>query len=129
MRAVRSTTALSLIEVLIASSILSVLMVFIFNLFPGSIFALRRAEHATTANIVATSLLDDYRTRNFSRLVADAGTTQTLPAVSSGGTQFIPTVEVVQHAPGLVEVKVAVAWKMRQTRQVVHGLYITKIDG
>lgn len=130
MRAGHQSHAFSLLEIIISAAILSVLFIFVFNLFPSSMFALRRAEHGMDASNIAASILDEHRTRGFAAVRADVPLPpQSLPPVAAGGTQFSPTVDVIEHTPRLLEVRVSVSWQMgATTRQVTDGLYIPKIS-
>ncbi|MHB2019229.1 MAG: type IV pilus modification PilV family protein [Candidatus Xenobia bacterium] len=72
----------SLIEVIFAASLLSLVMLMMFNLYPSSLLTIRQAEHRLEATALAQSILEQYRAGPFSTL-----TTILLP----GGTGNLPT--------------------------------------
>lgn len=58
----------SLIETIFAASILSIVLMVLFNLYPSSLLAVRRAEHRLEATTLAQSILESKRAMPFSQL-------------------------------------------------------------
>jgi len=60
----------SLIETIFAASILSIVIMVLFNLYPSSLLAVRRAEHRLEATTLAQSILESKRAMPFSQLTS-----------------------------------------------------------
>lgn len=65
----------SLIETIFAASILSIVLMVLFNLYPSSLLAVRRAEHRLEATTLAQSILEAKRALPFSQLATLAPNT------------------------------------------------------
>ncbi|HEY4002564.1 MAG TPA: prepilin-type N-terminal cleavage/methylation domain-containing protein [Candidatus Xenobia bacterium] len=55
----------SLVEVIFAASLLSLVMLMMFNLYPTSLLTIRQAEHRLQANSLAQAVLESYRAGPF----------------------------------------------------------------
>ncbi len=69
-RKVCGQKALSLIETILAASVLSMVMMILFNLYPSSMLAVRKAEHRLQATAMAQSLLEFVRAQSFNNVLA-----------------------------------------------------------
>lgn len=87
---------LTLLELVVCFSVVLLLVIFVLNLFPGSLLALRQSEARLEAQRQAELLLDRARLARFDTYAV--GSTQTLPPRGLNGTQFTPVLESVALA-------------------------------
>ena len=118
---------MSLAETILASCILGLVVLAIFNLLPGSLLAMRQAEHQIRAQQLAQELLEKTRERPFEELLVGRPTPQPLPEDAAGVT-FTPALEIYQIPatdPDLIKrIRVTVDWRFRgMTRQVSQETY------
>lgn len=129
MRGVRRTQGFSLIEVIVALTLLAVVINLLFNLFPTSILGLRQAEHQIAADSLARSLIETQRAQPFSQMVPLPPTDMD-PVPGPGGVVFQPTLEIldVGTSGNTREVRVVVSWQVQnKSREVTHAVYVSKI--
>ncbi|MBI3925991.1 MAG: prepilin-type N-terminal cleavage/methylation domain-containing protein [Armatimonadetes bacterium] len=117
----------SLLETVVAGSLLALVMLLLFNLFPSSMLALRQGEQQIQADAVAQSALDQVRSEGYGKL--QPGEVRRLQPVRRGSLVYTPTLEVFQVAdadPNLLKgLRTTVSWQERgESRQVVHEIWI-----
>lgn len=109
--------ALTLLELIVCLSLVLLLVIFVLNLFPGSLLALRQSEDRLEAQRQAELVLDRARLARYDTYAV--GSSLTLPARALNGTQFLPVLEaaaVAGYDANLVkELRVSVAWDDRGT--------------
>lgn len=121
---------LSLMEIIVSMFVLGMVMIALFNLYPTSVLAVRRAEQQILANSVARSIVDRSLAGPYSALEVD--TTTDLPAEVREGTTFTPTVAVFD-VPGqdvnlIKRLRVTVTWEERGVqKEVVHEVLVTSL--
>lgn len=107
-----------------AGFIVSLVIIFLANLFPVTLYALRHSENRTQANLLAQSLLESMRTAPFAQLAA-------LPPgqVTNDGVvyRFESAVEDVAGADPrfLKRLKVQVRWQARsEEKSLTHEVLV-----
>lgn len=85
--------AFTLAEVILSTLILSLVMMTVFNLFPSSALAVKKAEQRMTADALAQAGLEECRAAPFSALVLG---TYDVGNVTCGGTTFQRAREIFQ---------------------------------
>ncbi len=104
---------LTLIETIMATFIISLVTMAVFNIFPSSAWTVKRAESELYADSVAMRHLEEQRARPFSELAL--GSSESLPDESSAGTTFHAHLEIEEVADSSPEVlkalRVRVQWK------------------
>jgi len=102
-RKVCGQKALSLIETILAASVLSMVMMILFNLYPSSMLAVRKAEHRLQATAMAQSLLEFVRAQSFNNVMAVLQTDPTTsPMMGSPSPAITPgtwTQEYLVYGP------------------------------
>lgn len=112
----KRSRGLTLGETIIASCLLGLVMLAVFNLFPASLFAMRQAEQQIRADQLAQEILETTRHKPFEQL--SVGRPDPGPAPEeAAGVRFTPTLEIYQVAgadPDLIlRLRVSVQWKFR----------------
>lgn len=102
----------TLIETILATFILSLITMAVFNIFPSSVMAVKRGEMELQADSIAQQYLEECRAQPWEELVV--GPAVALPQVTSAGTVFRPRLRVLA-VPGsdvnhLRAVRVTVDW-------------------
>lgn len=111
-------TGFTLVETIISCLIVSLTIIFIFNLFPTSMAAIKRSETEIQASNLAQSLLEQMRAQGFANLSA-------LPAatvpIDNTNYQYVTTVGPVPgtDARFLKRASVTIRWKARHTEQTM----------
>lgn len=107
---------LTLGETIIASCLLGLVMLAVFNLFPASLFAMRQAEQQIRADQLAQEILETTRQKPFEQLIVGRPDPQPAPE-EAAGVRFTPTLEIYQVAGAdpdrIVRLRVSVQWKFR----------------
>jgi uncharacterized protein (TIGR02598 family) len=136
----------SLVETIFAASILSIVLMVLFNLYPSSLLAVKRAEHRLEATTLAQSVLEKKRTRPFGELNSlspgqyytadqDADLKALRPPQSPDGVQLEPEFQIF-HIPDpdtdpgrLLGLRAKVKWKetSKRSQEVVQELWIVDI--
>lgn len=146
----------SLIETIFAASILSLVMMVLFNLYPSSLLAVRRAEHRLEATTLAQSILETKRAEPFSVLAAktpdlyytrqnDDDLKKLAPGsdangiVKEDGVTLVPSFKVF-HVSGtdpsrMLGLQAVVEWdenqntqpNLRRHQKIVHELWICDV--
>ncbi len=102
----------SLLELVLSIFILGLVVIFLFNLYPTSILAVRQAEQQLLANTLARSLIAERQARSYDALVV--GDHQQLAPITREGVVFHPVLEVYPIAgkdPNLVKrLRVTLTW-------------------
>ena len=122
----------TLLETIFASVLFGFIVLFILNLYPSSIVAVRRGESQIVADNFAQTILEDLRSRSFYNINVNSP-----PSYSKwvyGETDFLPTVTVVYDSdsdlePFLKIATVKITWEFqRRTNSVVHTMYLHNIN-
>ncbi|MBX3168592.1 MAG: hypothetical protein KF760_14345 [Candidatus Eremiobacteraeota bacterium] len=121
----------TLLETIFASVLFGFIILFIANLYPSSIVAVRRGETQIIADNCAQAILEDLRSRSFYNV-----STLSPPAYEKwtyGETDFTPTVEIAYESDASLEpylkiATVTVTWDFqRRTNKVVHTMYLHNV--
>lgn len=88
----------SLLETVLATFIMSLITMAVFNIFPSSVMAVKRGEVELQADAIAQQILEEHRAKPFEELVI--GPAIALPQVTLGGTVFRPGVRVFEVGSG-----------------------------
>ncbi|MEW6278658.1 MAG: hypothetical protein AB1758_08565 [Candidatus Eremiobacterota bacterium] len=119
----------SIIEAILSISLLALLIMLLFNLYPTSLLGIRRAEHRLLADNLARSLVERERARPFADLTPLPPTNQ--PSFTNeDGVIFQPVLEIrpVGVSGVTTEVRAMVTWKVQgRTQQVTHAAYVSKV--
>lgn len=103
---------LTLLELIVCLSVVLLLVIFVLNLFPGSLLALRQSEARLEAQRQAELVLDRARLARFDTYAV--GTSQTLAPRALNGNEFVPVLQSLAPAgydSNLVkELRVSVSW-------------------
>ena len=120
----------SLVEVVMAASLLSLVMLFLFNIIPASAIATRGAEHRLAADSLAQSVLDQAASLPFGSLVdgtydaASPGLLGLADQRLEDGTLLVVRA-TISPSPGgaprtrLLLVRVEVTWRERTRNPVL----------
>lgn len=118
--AVRNYRAFSVIEVVVAFGLLSVMVAIFFNLIPSSTLATFRAENRLTASNLAQNQLEMLRATSFDELPSWEGKVET---VNRGSTSFTVTTRVLPidkvNPDELKLLQVQVTWSERGKSQAL----------
>lgn len=122
---------LSLLEVVVATSLLSLVAILVLNLFPSVILGMHRSHLANQAERVAHSELSRARLASFTSHIV--GSVTTLPVVRVNGVEFTPELRVEapsQGAPQRLKVlKVVVSWSERgRDHQVTREVWVSRVQ-
>jgi len=107
---------LTLVETIVATSLLALVLLALLNLLPASLASMRRAEHQLRAEQIAQEHLEKVRELPFEKLTL--GLLNPAPAAeTASGVSFTPAVEIYA-LPGsdpdlLRRVRVKVSWEFR----------------
>ena len=122
----------TLLETIFASVLFAFVILFVLNLYPGSMVAIRRGETQIVADNFAQSILEDLRSRSFANV-----STTSPPAYAKlvyGNTEYNPVVTVAYHPDSTVPqefLKIAtvnVSWQFQsRTNQVVQIMYLHNV--
>lgn len=121
----------TLLETIFASVLFGFIVLFIANLYPSSIIAVRRGETQIVADNFAQTILEDLRSRSFYNV--SKLSPPTYQKWTYGQTDFIPTVSVDYDADPTLErylkiATVTVSWDFqRRTNKVVHIMYLHNV--
>lgn len=126
-RSVRSETALTLAETIIASCLLGLVVLAIFNLLPASLMTMRQAEHQIRADQIAQEALEIHRQLPYENLAVGMPATQPAP-VTEAGVTFRPALEIYQvpstNVDRILRIRVVVEWRFRGlTKRVSQETY------
>lgn len=119
----------TLLELIVCFSVVLLLILFVLNLFPGSLLALRQSEARLEAQHQAELLLDRARLARFDAYAV--GSSLTLPARALNGTSFLPVLDskaVAGYDPALVkELRLTVNWDDHGTpRQLSAAAWVSR---
>jgi hypothetical protein len=136
---VRRKRGSTLIETLYSCVLLSLVTLFILNLYPGSFVAIKRGESTLEAEMYAQSILEDLKSRSYANLYTglQAGTAPFYADIIYGGIDYSPAVSLVNY-PGtgadaanpliLMGAIVTVNWTYKNVaRNVTHEMFIANI--
>ena len=117
----RASRGITLIEMLVSFSLVLLLCIFVLNLFPSSLIALRHSETRLEAQRLAEATLEQAKATNFSNWTV--GSSTTCPVQTLNGVVYTPVLQV-QAVPGynpstLKSLQVSVSWIGRNGRQSV----------
>ena len=122
----------TLLETIFASVLFAFIVLFILNLYPGSIVAIRRGESQIVADNYAQTILEDLRSRTFANVTTATASYQKLVYAN---TEYDPLVDIHYHSDVasvpeefLKIARVTVSWKFQnRTNQVVHTMYLHNV--
>jgi type II secretory pathway pseudopilin PulG len=120
----------SLVETVFAMTVLSLVGLFVLNLFPTASLAVHRAAHELQAEALAQSVLEEMRATPFAAHEPDSSSA--LPRRTVEGVDYHPVLEVyvpagedAQHLKGL---RVTVRWEYaRKAHIVAHEAWIANL--
>lgn len=123
----------SLAEVIFASFIFGMVVLFVVNIYPSSMVMIRRGECQLVADSFAQTILEDLRSRQFANVRVDAEPSY-LPLIYNDIT-YTPALDVFYHPDSAaVEEKhlkvatVTVRWRFHnRNQQVEHTMYLHNI--
>ncbi|MBS2037632.1 prepilin-type N-terminal cleavage/methylation domain-containing protein [bacterium] len=121
----------TLLETIFASVLFGFIVLFVLNLYPSSIVAVRRGETQIIADNCAQAILEDLRSRSFYNV--NVASPPTYQKWVYGGTDFIPTVSLAYDTDSSLEpfLKIAtvnITWTFQnRTNSVVHTMYLNNI--
>ena len=120
---------LTLTEVIISLGIFLLVVILVFNLYPGSLLGLRKGEQRREANRLAQNLLDRTRARAFADLVPDSS--EVYRQDLDVAYEALLEVRRVSGSPPerLKCVRVTVSWNESdsQRRQVMHEVWVSSV--
>ncbi len=123
---------LSLIEAIVAMFILLLVLIFVSNLFPSALTAVRVAGQKSQADALAGGLLAEWQARPFSELAVGAPVTR--PPQDGFGTrfdsqiEFFPVTEPKIRAERMRKLRATVTWTDRgRTYQLVREVWRTDV--
>jgi type II secretory pathway pseudopilin PulG len=116
---VSARRGISLIEVMVSLAIVFLLCIFVLNLFPSSLIAIRHGESRLDAQRVAEATLEQARALSFD--LWTTGTVQSKPPQLCNGLAFTPvlTIAAVSGYPStsLKSYRVVVSWTERNVKR------------
>ncbi len=121
----------TLLETIFASVLFGFIILFIANLYPSSMVAVRRGETQIIADNFAQTILEDLRSRSFYNV--STVSPPTYQKWTYGQTDFLPTVTVAYDSDSSLEkylkiATVTVTWDFqRRTNKVVHIMYLHNV--
>lgn len=121
----------TLLETIFASVLFGFIILFIANLYPSSIVAVRRGETQIIADNFAQTILEDLRSRSFYNV--STVSPPTYQKWTYGQTDFLPTVKIEYDGDSSLDrylkiATVTVTWDFqRRTNKVVHIMYLHNV--
>ncbi len=110
----------TLLETIVTSFIVSMILIFVLNLFPAAMTAVRRSESEVQANLLATSLLEQFRAQTFADLKALPDGDITIDGTAYRYTTKVgPVTDPASDPKYLKRAMVNVTWKVRQLEHTV----------
>ena len=113
----------TILETLVAFSLLLVTAVFIFQILPASILATRHSEVRLEAQQILSNVLENYRQRDFDTLQLGSYTLD--PVAGQLGVNYQPVVSVVQMTATdpdrVLGLEVDVSWTFRSRLYHLRG--------
>ena len=121
---------MSLVEVIVALTMMALITIFVANLFPAINLTIKRNENRLQADTIAASILDHESARPFGELVV--GPAIPLVVVEREGTKFSPELEIFEvggaDLSNVIGVRVKIRWQERGgQREVVHENWVPNI--
>lgn len=122
---------MSLLETILAVFLLGLMVLFLFELLPGSVFAIRRGQNQLMAGQLAQSILSERQAASFNQLVV--GSSQALDPVTRENLVMRPEV-VVEAVPDfepdqLKSLRVVVRWQDRgRDFEEVRQVYVARVQ-
>ena len=122
----------TLLETIFASVLFGFIVLFILNLYPSSIVAVRRGESQIVADNMAQTILEDLRSRNFYNLSVTTPPTYTKWVYSD--VDYLPTITLAYDTDPALEpyLKIAtvnVTWEFqRRKNSFVPTMYLHNIN-
>lgn len=123
-------SGLTLVETILALSLLSVLLILLLNLFPTSLRAVRQSEQRLLATGLARSLLEEQTARPFASLTP--GPLPALPERTLEKTSFQPALEIFQPPDSdpryLRGIRATVSWlEGGRDNEVVQEVWVSSV--
>lgn len=121
----------TLAETILSAFVISLVLMALFNIFPSSAMAVKRAEMQLIADSMAERHLEQYRAAPFDSLVV--GPAPAVPVEPVRGTDFATTIEVVNVPPSdpdvLKGVRVTVAWTHSgKSHTTTHEAWLVSVE-
>lgn len=118
----RRRYGLTLAETIIASCLLGLVVLAMFNLLPMSIVATRKTEHQLRGDQLAEQAIQEKLEADFATLPT---TLQTFPPVEEAGVTFESFLQVYNDDPPLLKrIRCVVRWRFAdRQREVIHEVY------
>ena len=122
--------AFTLVENLLAFTLISLVLILLLNLFPGSMATVRKSEQRYKAITLADAVLEQQAALAFSKL--SVPTSQDLDPVDYEQTHYTRHLEILpvtgEDQAWLKLIRVTVSWTYReQSRQVVQELRVHRL--
>ena len=121
----------TLLETIFASVLFGFIVLFVLNLYPSSMVAVRRGESQIVADNFAQTILEDLRSRSFYNVSTVSPPTYQKWTYSQ--TDYIPTVTVAYDSDASLEryLKIAtvkITWSFqKRTNTVEHTMYLHNV--
>lgn len=121
----------TLLETIFASVLFGFIVLFVLNLYPSSIVAVRRGETQIIADNCAQAILEDLRSRSFYNI--NVATPPSYTKWVYANTDYVPTVTIAYDSdpslePYLKIATVNITWTFQnRTNSVVHTMYLNNV--
>lgn len=121
----------TLVETIFASVLFGFIVLFVLNLYPSSLVAVRRGETQIIADNFAQAILEDVRSRSFYNLGLGS-TSVTYTKWTYGDVDYLPTVDIAYDNDLSIDTRdylkvatVTINWKFQhRDNSVVHKMYL-----
>lgn len=122
----------TILETIFASVLFAFVVLFVLNIYPGSMVAIRRGETQIIADNFAQSILEDLRSRSFANVSVTSPPTYLKKTYAA--TDYTPMVTIAyagdaylpDHVLKIATVKVQWSFQ-RRNNEVVHIMYLHNI--
>ncbi len=122
---------MTLMETVVSCFVLCLVMLALFNLFPSSMYALKRGECQILAEQEAQTWVEIYRAESFDSLTP-GGAPITLPTRSVNGVVYNPVLSIFTPAGTRADLvkglRVTVSWTFQSvTRNIQREVWVSKL--
>lgn len=121
----------TLIETIFASVLFGMVLLFVVNIYPSSMVAVRRGETQIVADNFAQTILEDLRSRSFPNVSVTSP--PAYAAMEHYGVEYTPVLEV-SYSPDPAEenflkrARLTVRWRFQnRDLEVVHSMYLHNV--
>ena len=121
----------TLIETLYSCVLLSLVTLFVLNLYPGSFVAIKRGESTLQAEMFSQTILEDLKSRSFGNL--QIGAPPAYLSQTYGGIEYDPTVQLqaydsISNTSLLMAAVVTVSWTYKGSlHNVTHEMLLANV--